>query len=45
MTDHPAGPVLEMTAVQHAYRRTVALRGVSLTVEAGEVVAVTGPSG
>jgi putative ABC transport system ATP-binding protein len=45
MTDHPAAPVLEMTAVQHAYRRTVALHGVSLTVEAGEVVAVTGPSG
>jgi ABC-type glutathione transport system ATPase component len=38
-------PVLEMSAVEHAYRRTVALRGVSLTVEPGEVVAVTGPSG
>jgi putative ABC transport system ATP-binding protein len=38
-------PVLDMRAVDHAYRRTVALRGVSLTVEPGEVVAVTGPSG
>jgi putative ABC transport system ATP-binding protein len=38
-------PVLEVTAVEHAYRRTVALRGVSLTVQPGEVVAVTGPSG
>ncbi len=45
MTDHPAEPVLDMTAVEHAYRRTVALNGVSLTVEPGEVVAVTGPSG
>lgn len=40
--DHP---VLEMTRVEHAYRRTVALRGISLRVAAGEVVAVTGPSG
>jgi putative ABC transport system ATP-binding protein len=38
-------PVLEVTAIEHAYRRTVALRGVSLTVQPGEVVAVTGPSG
>jgi putative ABC transport system ATP-binding protein len=45
MSDRPDEPVLEMTAVEHAYRRTVALRGVSLTVEPGEVLAVTGPSG
>ncbi len=38
-------PVLSVTGVDHAYRRTVALRGVSLTVRPGEVVAVTGPSG
>ena len=45
MTDPSLAPVLEMIGVEHAYRRTVALRGVTLTVQAGEVVAVTGPSG
>ena len=38
-------PVLSVRGLDHAYRRTVALRGVSLTVQPGEIVAVTGPSG
>ena len=37
--------VLAMNGVQHAYHRTVALRGVSLAVRPAEVVAITGPSG
>ena len=37
--------VLEVESLQHAYHRTVALRGVGLAVAAGEIVAVTGPSG
>lgn len=45
MTHAESPPVVELENVQHAYRRTVALRGVSLIVAAGEVVAITGPSG
>lgn len=44
----PASPsqgLAQARSVHHAYRRTVALRGVDLDVAAGEVVAVTGPSG
>jgi putative ABC transport system ATP-binding protein len=44
-TGVPRDAVLEIESLQHAYHRTVALRGVGLAVAAGEIVAVTGPSG
>ncbi|MEV6272754.1 ABC transporter ATP-binding protein [Kribbella sp. NPDC051936] len=37
--------VLELEKVEYAYRRNTALRGVSLQLKPGEVVAVTGASG
>jgi putative ABC transport system ATP-binding protein len=38
-------PALQLTGLEYAYRRNVALRGVSVTVAPGEVLAVTGASG
>ncbi len=38
-------PVLELDGVEYSYRRNAALRGVTLQVKPGEVVAVTGASG
>jgi putative ABC transport system ATP-binding protein len=38
-------PVLELDRVEYSYRRNTALRGVSLQLKPGEVVAVTGASG
>lgn len=37
--------VLQLTEVEYSYRRNAALRGVSLQLKPGEVVAVTGASG
>jgi hypothetical protein len=39
-----AGVVVDVAGVQHAYRRTMALRGVDLSVAAGEVVASPAPA-
>ncbi|WP_328524408.1 ABC transporter ATP-binding protein [Kribbella sp. NBC_00359] len=38
-------PVLQLDGVEYSYRRNTALRGVSLQLRPGEVVAVTGASG
>lgn len=40
-----AEPAVDLDGVEHAYRRSTALRGVTMRVETGEIVAVTGPSG
>jgi putative ABC transport system ATP-binding protein len=38
-------PLLQTRGLRKAFGRTEALRGVSLDIDAGEVVAITGPSG
>jgi putative ABC transport system ATP-binding protein len=38
-------PALELSGVEYSYRRNPALRGVTLQVKPGEVVAITGASG
>ncbi|GAA0578280.1 ABC transporter ATP-binding protein [Kribbella sandramycini] len=38
-------PALELTDIEYKYRRNVALRGVSLQINPGEIVAITGASG
>ncbi|ORW07995.1 ABC transporter ATP-binding protein [Mycobacterium lacus] len=49
MLDHTSGPVLQLTNVRHQYgtgeAAVHALRGVTLSVDRGEVVLVVGPSG
>ena len=40
-----ASPALELSGVEYSYRRNTALKGVTLQVKPGEVVAVTGASG
>ncbi|SFQ36649.1 putative ABC transport system ATP-binding protein [Amycolatopsis arida] len=44
-TEQPTAPVLEGRELHKSFGRTTALRGASVTVGAGEVLAVMGPSG
>jgi polar amino acid transport system ATP-binding protein len=43
--DRPAGPLLEAVDIRKRYGRNEVLRGVSFSVERGDVKAVLGPSG
>jgi len=42
---HPTPPLLQAIGLRKAFGRTEALRGATLAVEAGEIVAITGASG
>src|SRR6266536_5760029 len=43
--DPPVGPVVELIAVSKRYGPVHALRGVTLTIQPGEIVAMLGPNG
>ena len=45
MTPTPVGPILQVDAVVHAYGGVPVLRGVDLTISAGEIYALLGPNG
>jgi len=45
VTSGPAGPILEVTDVRHAFGPREVLKGVSLDVRPGEIYALLGPNG